>query len=597
MNTLEYDKQENTALKQRIRGTNDEITALRDQLETLRKESRQQKGLVAINSKQLSLSEEERDKLQKEIDFKQLEQQQEQERSVAAPFTRSHQPSGSGNPFFQGSFSQAPNTSFAFTADQNKAFEEAFSRMDVASPSSADPALSSTHNTEDTGDTPVSSPPTSDLHDFNAEAGQPPIPVFTLPIARPESATSSVQNNPPLSVRGDLDTSRPDSPTENISEPVSGIVPPEDLATGLESSTKLAGIDQLRQTSFDTLTPESEAAPPSRSQPVDMEASSESFEMVNAEDHEKPQTPEPKTEVKAESFTPPEEIPRLEAIVPGSFPQPSVVGSERFPPIEKVEQYQSTHVQEEEKTQHEDSSSDEEGPEDLEHKALQHADDQRKSSASDNIPLALLSGKQQLMPQNDSSASLFATPPPLSSSPSQIINSVPEKPAVVAASSLAAPSGPPAVEDMFASAFSGLSEAKEEKDISLGEEFNFSDAKDTSFDDFKFDDFHASFQPTEKSSTITQQPAAPAVATSNDEWEQLFAGFGDVPPVTSEADINDAFSLPNTTTTNTNTKPMTPHSQALAELTGMGFSHNDALDALKKRNYDLAEASNYLLDH
>lgn len=84
----------------------------------------------------------------------------------------------------------------------------------------------STHQTQPT-DTPHSSPPNSDYTGYPAEV--PNIPSFTLPMARPQSATSSVANNPPQSVRGDLDVSQPQSPDFTTSEPVSGLVPPENL--------------------------------------------------------------------------------------------------------------------------------------------------------------------------------------------------------------------------------------------------------------------------------------------------------------------------------------------------------------------------------
>ncbi|PRT55332.1 EH domain-containing and endocytosis protein 1 [Wickerhamiella sorbophila] len=91
---------------------------------------------------------------------------------------------------------------------------------------SANSSPVSTHQTQPT-DTPHSSPPNSDYTGYPAEV--PNIPSFTLPMARPQSATSSVVNNPPQSVRGDLDVSQPQSPDFTTSEPVSGLVPPENL--------------------------------------------------------------------------------------------------------------------------------------------------------------------------------------------------------------------------------------------------------------------------------------------------------------------------------------------------------------------------------
>lgn len=65
---LQADQQENTALRERIRVVNGEIAQIKPQIEKLRSDSRQQKGLVAINKKQLATTEGERDKLKKEAE-------------------------------------------------------------------------------------------------------------------------------------------------------------------------------------------------------------------------------------------------------------------------------------------------------------------------------------------------------------------------------------------------------------------------------------------------------------------------------------------------------------------------------------------------
>lgn len=63
---LQADQQENAALRERIRVANAEITRLKPLIEKMKMEARQQKGLVAINNKQLSTTEGERDKLKAE---------------------------------------------------------------------------------------------------------------------------------------------------------------------------------------------------------------------------------------------------------------------------------------------------------------------------------------------------------------------------------------------------------------------------------------------------------------------------------------------------------------------------------------------------
>ena len=65
---LDADQKENTDLKERMRQTNNEISQLKPQVEKVRSDARQQKGLVAINKKQLSTIEAERDKLKGELE-------------------------------------------------------------------------------------------------------------------------------------------------------------------------------------------------------------------------------------------------------------------------------------------------------------------------------------------------------------------------------------------------------------------------------------------------------------------------------------------------------------------------------------------------
>ncbi|PNY26975.1 calcium-binding protein [Tolypocladium capitatum] len=66
--SLQADQQENGNLRERIRVVNGEIAQLKPQIEKLKSEARQQKGLAAINKKQLATTEGERDKLKTEAE-------------------------------------------------------------------------------------------------------------------------------------------------------------------------------------------------------------------------------------------------------------------------------------------------------------------------------------------------------------------------------------------------------------------------------------------------------------------------------------------------------------------------------------------------
>lgn len=65
---LEADKRENATIKEQIRQSNIEIDLLRPRLEKLKSDARQQKGLVAINKKQLATNEIERERIKREVE-------------------------------------------------------------------------------------------------------------------------------------------------------------------------------------------------------------------------------------------------------------------------------------------------------------------------------------------------------------------------------------------------------------------------------------------------------------------------------------------------------------------------------------------------
>lgn len=68
LTALQADQQENANLKEKIRAVNAEVAAIKPQIEKLKSEARQQRGMVAINKKQLSTNEGERDKLKTEAE-------------------------------------------------------------------------------------------------------------------------------------------------------------------------------------------------------------------------------------------------------------------------------------------------------------------------------------------------------------------------------------------------------------------------------------------------------------------------------------------------------------------------------------------------
>lgn len=135
---LQADQQENANLRERIRVANAEIAQLKPQVEKLRSEARQQKGLAAINKKQLATTEGERDKLKTEAESlakggddvvsRQLDSGSPV--SASAQVTSPALSTASGNnPFFKRTASTDVMASFPSPAArgvQDKSFDEVF---------------------------------------------------------------------------------------------------------------------------------------------------------------------------------------------------------------------------------------------------------------------------------------------------------------------------------------------------------------------------------------------------------------------------------------------------------------------------------------
>lgn len=137
---LQADQQENANLKERMRAVNAEITQLKPVLEKLRSDARQQKGLVAINKKQLATNEGEREKLKTESEElnKSIEEDKKELAAAAKiqspPQVASPAPStmSANNPFFRrqgsssGEIQPSPYASPAAPVQQDRSFENVF---------------------------------------------------------------------------------------------------------------------------------------------------------------------------------------------------------------------------------------------------------------------------------------------------------------------------------------------------------------------------------------------------------------------------------------------------------------------------------------
>ncbi|KAI0852005.1 hypothetical protein F5Y00DRAFT_228386 [Daldinia vernicosa] len=226
---LQADQQESAALKQRISSVNTEIAQLKPQVEKLRSEARQQKGMVAIGKKQLSTVEGDRDKLKSEVeDLTKSNEELSRQINSNSPVATSAQvaspaPStaSANNPFFRrtgstdimGTFTSPPVKPYG-----EKSFNDIFGDFGAES-TSTPPVTSFKH--QDTGGstasigsfaTPTSSTPTQ------------PNPSFAPFGEASETLSPSRQVSPPVSRSGESAA----TPSASVSTPA----PLESASTG-----------------------------------------------------------------------------------------------------------------------------------------------------------------------------------------------------------------------------------------------------------------------------------------------------------------------------------------------------------------------------
>jgi epidermal growth factor receptor substrate 15 len=252
---LSADQQENASLKQRISQMNTEIAQLKPQLDKMRSDARQQKGMVAINKKQLATNEGEHEKIQSEMgDLKKAAEEHEQQmreqaaqeersrqvaqeersRSVVSPPSTVVSPAPSNtNPFFrkatatreEGTLSP-PSGAFSSGAPNHSAFDALFGPS--ASQQQAGPHTPpvTSFRSEPSGNsassdgrmTPASPTLSAATHD---EAPPPPpesrqftpnILPMRQPLTRDQSVASSNRAAPPGSRLGEQDAASVSSP-------------------------------------------------------------------------------------------------------------------------------------------------------------------------------------------------------------------------------------------------------------------------------------------------------------------------------------------------------------------------------------------------
>jgi epidermal growth factor receptor substrate 15 len=278
---LEADQRENNNLKERIRQINAEIGQLRPQLDKMRSDARQQKGMVAINKKQLTTNEGERDKIKNEMnDLSKASEEgfrspQAQTPSVASPAPSTT--SQNTNPFFRKSPQPTTENTMSpsgFARDgPHKDFDSVFGSF--ASPQNSAPPVSFRSESQNQGSsfsapsgqsvrssegpdvpTPSTSPPLSSYQE-SPRGADPPAPPESrqfassfLPlrdaVPRSDSFSSSVKVSAPASRYGG-----PGNETPTISKASPASTPVPEKPTVERTDTTRTETDNFNPSLFD----------------------------------------------------------------------------------------------------------------------------------------------------------------------------------------------------------------------------------------------------------------------------------------------------------------------------------------------------------
>ncbi|UNI19974.1 hypothetical protein JDV02_006116 [Purpureocillium takamizusanense] len=225
LNAYQADQQENTKLRERIRVVNGEIAQLKPQIEKLKSDARQQKGLVAINKKQLATTEGERDKLKTEAeDLTKANEEASRHIDSSSPVSTSAHvaspalsSSSGNNPFFKRTASTDIMGAFPPPASRgvpDKSFDDVFGPSFPAVPTSTSPPPAAmafkqqnTGNSVASGASYNTASSTPQISRQGTLAAEPPAPPESRQISssflpfpdHSESLSSSRQVSPPAS--------------------------------------------------------------------------------------------------------------------------------------------------------------------------------------------------------------------------------------------------------------------------------------------------------------------------------------------------------------------------------------------------------------
>ncbi|KAI1471753.1 uncharacterized protein F4812DRAFT_415311 [Daldinia caldariorum] len=629
---LQADQQENAALKQRISSVNTEIAQLKPQLEKLRLEARQQKGMVAINKKQLSTVEGDRDKLKSEMeDLTKSNEELSRQINSSSPVATSTQvaspaPStaSANNPFFRrtgstdimGTFTSPPVKPYG-----EKSFNDIFG--DFGSESTSSPPITSFKH-QDTGGstasigsfaTPTSSTPTqpnASLAPFGETSEtlspsrqvSPPVSRSGDSVATPSASTSTPAPLEPASTGQSFasasDTNQRWSPTqteEKFKGPNEGSIPgsfPDETPTAPAPTTPYAS--NRDSDLFVNMKNSGDAK-------VDFDSAFASMASTSG----KPQDKSTKDSYKAFS----------------TF-------SSEFPPISELERDDESDSASEGNRFDDDfapASPPDKKTEAKEPQAPASPAASKSSTAVTDGPAAETASHAS-HPSNE--LPNFPEPPrasPSFSSPSGAGESFTPTPTTVINATATAP------KNAFDDPDDDFADLEDAKEGSADDEF--ANLSRSNLDDFNpvFDSSPPPSQPKSESTNVsnafgidssydfgtvsstsaatagagptnnTNAPSFPGqvpAAPNNQDWEALFSGFdspSDVPTKNNEENKSPVQSQSSgrPSTAGRALSDEGKHDDPIVKnLTGMGYSRTEAVNALEKYDYNLERAANHL---
>ncbi|CAH2355058.1 EH domain-containing and endocytosis protein 1 [[Candida] railenensis] len=419
-------------------------------------------------------------------------------------------------------------------------------------------STSSTNGYQD-NETPVTSPNNSEFQfpqgtNAGIVGGMVGMPGVLFGVQRTDSLTSSVQNNAALSVRDDN---------------IEGISDRETLEEGEQGELQAPSSNSTSRAINKEVAEEVDINPPAQRNNEDtsdgdkISSGVESFEMVNADElngsHELP------SYAQTVSSVPPPLPPHGSKLSnsPIVNDSPTEIDQE-FPPIKELDYDES-------------SSSDE---------SRDNFDD-----AVDQLPSTRDVSKEVKTAEQHPDPTIN-----FDSAFEDLEPASPERLDINPQSDI-----PTNADDFFGNEFDGLQEAAPEDydEFAMDNTFDFNEKfVSNDQDESDFPDFGV---PETTSAPVT---SGNATGAGTDEWEQLFAGFGNAGlqnavPETNPVAVHHTSSTitPNFGNPGSGSAANVVDQGLVEELKGMGFDEKTALEALEKEGWDLQAATNFLLDH